>query len=115
MSDYAFDHDGKAYTPNQTKVTDTKAHNAAIERAELEVWDNGPEGFIAYYDDKRRTISTWLGTEIGEITDFRVYRHNFGGRMVSLRVDGSNSLKYYGRASFDSGNVVKLRAVKRSR
>lgn len=62
--------------------------------------------------DHVATITTCLGTTIGVITAARVYRHNFGGRMVALRMKGTNGVEYYGRASWDGGSVITLRRVK---
>lgn len=58
------------------------------------------------------TVTTWLGTVIGRITYLTVYRHNFGGRFISLSVQGTNGAVYYGRASWDSGTCVNLRRAK---
>jgi hypothetical protein len=64
---------------------------------------------LAYYTLAH--VSTWLGTRIGTVTHAQVYRHNFGCRMVSLRVTGTNGAEYYGRASYDHGQCVNLRRV----
>lgn len=58
------------------------------------------------------TVTTWRGTVLGTITAAHVYSHNFGGRFVSLRVKGTNGAEYYGRASWDWGNVIRLRRAK---
>ena len=58
------------------------------------------------------TVSTWLGVTIGQITSARVYRHNFGGRFVSIRVTGTNGAEYHGRASYDNGSVIRLRKAR---
>lgn len=60
-------------------------------------------------------VSTWLGARIGVITDARVYRHNFGARMVAITVKGSNGAVYHGRASWDNGQVIRLRRQKGSK
>lgn len=137
MSDYAFVHEGNAYTPNQTDVPAELAdsHNQAIERAELARWVQMPGTMLAYFhfptEDGfppilhprlyRSTfypsiagalVKTWPGTVLGTITYARVYRHNFGGRMVSLRVRGTNGASYYGRGSWDNGQCVLLRRMK---
>jgi len=58
-------------------------------------------------------VTTWQGTVLGRITSARVYRrHNFGGRMVSVTVKGTNGVTYYGRASWDNGNCINLRKAK---
>ena len=133
MSDYAFVHQGKAYTPNGTDLAADTAtdHNAQLERAELERWQAQPDRTVAYYhfgegitgrelEITRESryfandcyVTTWPGTRIGTIIAARVYRHNFGGRFVSLRVRGSNGANYYGRTSWDWGQCVVLRKVK---
>ena len=155
MSDYAFVHEGKAYTPNGTDLAVDAAadHNAQLERAELARWAEAPDRMLAYYHfpaenlplfgrprvyrenfrpclytfvnvsgpydqhinngrDHEAYVSTWPGTRIGTITAARVYRHNFGGRFVSLRVRGTNGAEYHGRASWDWGQCVMLRKVK---
>lgn len=61
--------------------------------------------------DHVATVTTWLGATLGVITSARVYRHNFGGRMVAIRVKGTNGAEYYGRASWDGGDVIRLRRV----
>lgn len=60
----------------------------------------------------RATVSTWTGAILGVIVSARVYRHNFGARMVAMTVRGSNGAMYYGRASWDHGNVIRLRKGK---
>lgn len=133
--DYGFTHDGTVYTPNGTTVAaeENGARNAAIEAAEVRTWAECPDAFMAYYEfpnhptgtyrgEKSRLpfypsntgahVSTWLGTRIGRITSAKVTRHNFGGRMVSIRVVGTNGATYHGRASWDNGQVIRLRRVK---
>lgn len=127
--DYGFEHDGQVFTPNRTSVrVETNIdRNKEIETSELARWKNCPETFVAYYAlpadareyfgrktpvSYRGTLSTWLGTKIGTITQATVYQHNFGGRFVSIRAIGSNGAEYYGRASYDGGDVIQLRRVK---
>lgn len=110
------------------------ARNKAMETRELELWETKPERFTAYYrfiqneiDTAKQarygrqrfypslsgaSVSTWLGTRLGTIIEARVYPHNLGGRFVSLRVRGSNGAVYYGRASWDNGEVINLRKAK---
>lgn len=133
MSDYAFVHEGRAFTSNQTEVavSDVAAHNAAIESAELAAWQAKPLQMMAYYSfpaehnqQHRRycrtfcplltgaTVTTWQGKVIGQIVDAHVYLHNFGSRMVSMRINGTNGASYYGRASYDWGQCIQLRRAK---
>lgn len=51
MSDYAFIHEGKAFTPNGTDVpaADAPSHNAELERLELERWATAPDRQLAYF------------------------------------------------------------------
>lgn len=123
-------------------ASENDERNKAIERAELERWTEKPDRQLAYYHfpkhdtDGRRyresffpqlsgetsngngetvdraIVTTWLGTKIGTIISAQVYRHNFGGRFVSLRVRGTNGVEYHGRASYDWGSCVWLRKCK---
>lgn len=106
-------------------VTDT---NAATEAAELATWATKPDTFTAYYAFPAKPViggkvilghpswakafvSTWMGTILGRITSARIYKHNFGGKMTTIRVTGTNGAHYYGRASWNS-DVITLRKVK---
>ena len=114
-------------TPHKTH-TDIAAHNSTIAASELAQWKTVPERMGAYYvfpaedvDKRYRTtfqpvltgahVTTWPGDRIGTIVDAKVYPHNFGARMVSLRVIGTNGATYYGRASYDHSNCVRLRRM----
>ncbi len=113
--DYGFSHAGRVFTPNETTgITpeENTGRNAVIERAELDHWKTQPDVMLAYYDISKVKVTTWPGTMLGTITYSRVYRHNFGGRFVALRVHGNNGAEYYGRASYDWGQCVRLRKVK---
>jgi hypothetical protein len=137
MSDYAFVHDGTAYTPNQTDVPAERAdvHNKRIETEELARWAETPDTMLVYYHFPAETtfpsvfhprpyrptfypvlsgaeVKTWLGTVVGAIIRAHVYRHNFGGRFVSIRVRGTNGATYYGRGSWDYGQCVLLRKMR---
>lgn len=103
--------------------------NQLVESANLAEWSSCPDVMVAYYnfpcDFSLRlyrqalypsligaTVSTWLSSPIGDIIRARVYTNNIGARIVSMRVRGSNGAEYHGRASWDGGNVVRLRRVK---
>src|SRR3990167_201085 len=51
ISDYAFVHDGRVYTPNHMPVAtvEVEAHSASLERAELDRWAQRPPYMLAYY------------------------------------------------------------------
>jgi hypothetical protein len=130
--DYGFEHAGTVYTPNRTagiKAADSAKRNAEIEASELVRWASCPDTQVAYYNFAAGTradslhlysartladctVTTWTGKVIGTITAANVYRHNFGGQFVSMRVIGTNGAEYYGRASYDWGTVIKLRRVR---
>lgn len=132
--DYGFVHQDRTFTPNGTvgiTPAENAARNQAIEQAELARWAGRPDRVVAYYSFPKNpcpapgsqsrqfwpglidaVVTTWPGTVIGRITQAKVYRHNFGGRFVSIRVVGTNGAEYYGRASWDWGNVIRLRRVK---
>ena len=107
----------------------TEDHNREVEARELAAWADKPDRALAYYRFPGNpsggnyrsqfslplggaTVSTWLGTVTGKITEARVYRHNFGQRFVSQRVLGTNGAEYWGRASWDGGSYVWLRRGK---
>lgn len=134
MNDYGFEHNGRVFTPNGTvdiSPAANDARNRAIEAAELAHWQTKPDRMLAYYrfigHEQRpnkqyrenfypsltgASVSTWANVRLGTIISARVYRHNFGSRMVSIRVRGSNGAIYYGRASWDWGTCITLRKVK---
>lgn len=60
----------------------------------------------------KAVVTLWTGEVIGRITSARVYTNNFGGRLVAIRVTGTNGAKYYGRASWDNGNCIVLHRAK---
>lgn len=98
------------YDPaGQVHVADVDAHNRQVEAEELARWTEAPARMLGYYDEASNTVRTWLGTSLGTIVRWRVYRHNFGGQMVAMTVQGTNGARYYGRASFDTGTCVWLR------
>jgi hypothetical protein len=112
MSDYGYVHDGKVYTPNGTPDISTEKNerrNAELEAAELRAWAEQPDTHLAYYDEKTGRVTTWGGVLIGRITTSHVYRHNFGSRMITMRVIGTNGATYHGRASYDWGSCIRLR------
>lgn len=135
MADYGFVHDGRVFTPNATPGLDASTvaeRNQAIEAEELARWQTGPDRQVAYFTFPAETgggqyrpsfrpqladayVTTWPGTRIGTIVDARVYRHNFGGRFIVIRVRGTNGAEYYGRASYDWGHVIMLRKVRSTR
>jgi hypothetical protein len=110
----------------------TDTHNAAVEARELAVWATRPDNAVGYFrfpsEDEFETrsgsrqyrasffpyrngatVTTWLGTTIGTVLSAHVYRHNLGGRFVSLTIMGTNGATYSGRASWDNGTCINLR------
>ena len=57
-------------------------------------------------------VTAWGGQTIGRIISAHIYTHNFGGRFVSLTVQGTNGARYHGRASWDNGECINLRRSK---
>jgi hypothetical protein len=133
---HLFDFHGDVYSPDgktDGAPADVAAINAETNTAELAYWQTKPERFLpAYYEFPNRAtkwaahlrdcfypllqkavVKTWNGTVLGHITSARVYRHNFGGRFVSMTIKGTNDATYYGRASWDHGDLVRLRKGKR--
>lgn len=105
-------------------------HNRIANDYELELWDTKPDRQLAYYrfpahEEQRRVyqdrfcpalvgaiVTTWCGSTLGTIIKASVWRHNFGGRQVSLTVVGTNGARYTARASWDHGTCCNLRRVK---
>jgi hypothetical protein len=127
---YAFTFsNGRTFTPNgETAIGDVEAHNRALEARELEAWQAGAPIAIGYYTidepangsrewsawrsrviGRAIQITTWLGTPIASGRVTGAYTNNFGGRLICLRVKGTNGAEYIGRASYDSGTIVRLR------
>ena len=119
---------------------DVTDHNLQVEQQELLQWAEAPARQVAYvahpnFDHAWResadhllsthdrllrafpqvTVSTWLGTQIGTGRVTGVYRNNFGARIVSLRIKGSNGAVYVRRYGYDGGNAVTLRKVRTQR
>jgi hypothetical protein len=121
MADYAFilNDTGKAFTPNGTVLlaTEAEAHNAAIEAAELAHWAGKPDVFCGYVcpwppSNGPWSFATWRGVELGQVTLGRLYRNNFGARIRSVEVRGSNGATYYGRYAECSTQFIRLRKRK---
>lgn len=102
-------------------------HNARVEAAQLKIWALAPDEFTAYYTfpcyfagerypreffppTLGARVTLWTGKEIGVITYAYVYSHNFGARMVHVRVKGNNGRMYHGRASWNR-DVIHLRRM----
>lgn len=117
--DYAFTHQGKAYTPNGTKIEadQADAHNAAIEAAELEAWEAEPDQFCGYItrdkESGRYRLTTWRGVILGAVISSSHSRNNLtGSKMHHVRVRGTNGAEYHGKYGSDWGDLVKLTKCK---
>lgn len=127
---------------NLTLEKMVSTQNEALTQQELENWSTQPDRMVGYYEFPAQTskqglnlyrstfrpllhsnpgtigtrdvaiVTTWTGAKIGEIISAQVYNHNFGCRMVSMRVRGTNGAIYSGRASWDGGNAINLHKVK---
>jgi hypothetical protein len=60
-----------------------------------------------YYNLKERKITDWHGGQVMRITYHNTYRHNFGGRFVSLEAIDKQGQGWYGRAS-DNWDVITM-------
>ena len=93
------------FTPDgKVKIRDVDAHNAEIERVELEAWASVPDHFYGYDSNTSALIitgpkiTTWLGTPIGTVIQRRTYRNALtSSRMTALRIRGTNGAIYHGR------------------
>jgi hypothetical protein len=132
--DYAFTHEGKAFTPNQTKVgpSEVDAHNAAQEAAELAVWATAPDRFAVYIvkktDPTMRALNsaewkpetwyiatTWRGVQLskGRVAISR-FSTNISRNMVAVRFQGTNGAEYHGRYGADWSQLCRVRKAKRA-
>lgn len=134
---FTFDGHGTYSPDGKVDATQAEANrmNAETTAAELAHWNTKPDVFApAYYRFPTDTakqpreyrhsfyvllgalgsdiVTTWTGAKLGSILSARVYQHNFGARMVSMRVRGTNGATYFGRASWDNGECIRLRKVK---
>ena len=91
----------------------TEGRHTALEAIELADWQTAPASFVGYYTTK--TVSTRSGTVIGTVLSYTIYTGHSGGRLITLRMRGTNGAEYWGRASYDNGSVVKLRKVRTAR
>jgi hypothetical protein len=82
----------------------------AVEAAELKAWSKSPEQWAGYVQNE--IITTWLGTMLGTIIASNTYRNNFGARIRSIRVRGTNGVTYYGRFGSDWSQHCRLRRAK---
>ena len=116
MSGYAIEFKGNVFTPNgRADIADTQAHNAAIERQELQAWAAKPDHWVVYVTDAGNTdiVTTWLGTKLGDIYWSRTYRGGFGGtRMRAIQFRGTNGESYHGRFGYDWGELCRVRKMK---
>lgn len=117
MAGYAFDFQGQPFTPEgKADITDTSAHNAEVERQELEWLKTGPEKVFLYIRDTSPfEVTTWLGTVVS--THLRIGRRvnvGFGyhtyRRSVDCRIFGRRYVGWYYESS---GSYCRLRLSKR--
>lgn len=113
--DYAFEHKGKAFTPDGVKpIADIETHNKTLEANELAHWETKPSAWQVYITEKdgRRLAATWLGTRLGDVVEHRSFRTNVSRNMVSVRIRATNGAVYYGRYGADWSQLCRVRKVK---
>ena len=87
------------------------------QRADVELFDwinNPPARYFAYMtNSKPEFITNWTGQNLARIIECgAVYRSNIGDRRQNFRCKGTNGVTYSGTAYIDSGDYVRMRAVK---
>lgn len=119
--EYAFEHDGKAYTPSGVveALQDVSAYNAGLEAKELENIKTGPDKLFLYVGHKplagRETycVQTWLGTWLGWCWLGPQSRMGFGfhsyRQPITVRIFGT---LYHGWYFTSSGEYCRLRKAK---
>lgn len=121
MTGYVFMHEGKGYSPDGTvhmSREETAEHNRQLEAQELETWKLKPDSFVAYLsqDAIGGKVTTWLGAQIGQVSDCTYYRSNLNGaRMAAIRIIASNGAEYYGRKGRDWTQAIRLRRAKKAK
>lgn len=106
-------------TPGEP-VLSAEAHNKEVEARELAEWAKQPDCWHVYVhephgtgpDASVRIVTTWMGTTLGTITRAHTFRHNFGGRMTTIRFKGTNGATYAGRFGPDWSQLCRVRKVK---
>lgn len=125
MPAYAFEHEGRQYTPDgRITVPSTDDHNKQVEAAEIERIKTHPERLFLYVKHpanvpadcyhKDVAITTWLGTKVSETCVLGRRRQvGFGmhtyRRAVDCRIFG---VRYVGWYMESSGNYCRLRKAK---
>jgi hypothetical protein len=125
---YAVSHQGNAFTPEgKANITDVSAHNAEVERKEIEWLKTGPDKVFLYvrtpepsesfasYEQWRGqcAIQTWLGTVVSTACSIGPRRRmGFWGsyrRHVNASICGHH---YHGWYFESSGSYCRLKRCK---
>jgi hypothetical protein len=131
---YAIEFQGKAFTPTgKTDIPDVAAHNAELERRELEWLKTGPDKVFLYVRHAgwsgpegtdslgipRKSwshtckIVTWMGTVLDDHAWIgSQVRDNFGGKRAAITARIFGTL-YHGWYFESSGDYCRLKRAKR--
>jgi len=81
--------------------------------AELYAWvHDPPDKYLAYYNDAMTEIHTWMGDVIGRIVSRGTPTRRMGGTTQSVRVVGTNGVRYHGVCNKTGGTYCRLRRTK---
>jgi hypothetical protein len=116
---YGTDADGKRHCFECCERRDREAIAAAKAGDRYTVYYNFPDqpsGGVYqrnfHVSTQRAHVTNWLGRTLGRIEHARVFGHNFGGRVVTMRVVMFDGSRWSGRASWDNGTCITLRKAK---
>lgn len=88
--------------------------NRETSAQECRKWlSNPPNRYVAYVNGNLLIVTTWTGEKLGEITHRgEPYRTGFRSYRQSIRVTGTNGVRYYGTYYMSSGNYCRLYRMK---
>jgi hypothetical protein len=81
-----------------------------VQQLELSAWAAKPDNFACYVVDNNAT--TWLGAPLGRVIKSNTYRNNFGAKIRSVQIRGTNGARYFGRFGSDWSQLVRLTKMK---
>ncbi len=90
---------------------DVAAHNAAVEREELDYWAQQPDRWQVYVTkhDVGSQVTTWQGVPLGIIVRASRFATNMSRNIVALTIRGTNGAMYHGRYGAEWSQLCRVR------
>lgn len=88
----------------------TNSLRSAIETYEF--FNDPPEKYFVYIDEKKETATTWTGQILGKVTFLNSFISNMGDTRRSLRLTCNNGVKYTGTFYKSSGDYARIKISK---